>query len=79
MNYLFSIIRDVQRYICPNITVAQMIKSEKYSWCNDYIAKVHETIENIQIIDLYMNMNHEEIILNYENQLLSLEEIYLKR
>ena len=30
MNYLFSIIRDVQRYICPNITVAQMIKSEKY-------------------------------------------------
>ena len=73
MNFLFSVIRDVQRYICPNITVAQMIKSEKYSWCNDYIAKVHETIQNIQTIDLYMNMNHEEIILNYENQLLSLE------
>ncbi|MBQ8982442.1 MAG: ATP-binding protein [Lachnospiraceae bacterium] len=73
MNYLFSVIRDVHKNICPSLTVAQMIKSEKYSWCNDYIAKVHETIDNIRSIDLYMNMNHEEIIINYENQLLSLE------
>lgn len=73
MNYLLSIIRDVQIYICPNLTVAQMIKSEKHSWCNDYIAKIYETLENIRIIDLYMNMDHEEIIGNYESQILGLE------
>ena len=73
MNYLLSIIRDVQKYICPNITVDQMVKSEKHSWCNDYIAKVYETLENIRIIDLYMNMNHEEMIVNYESQLSDLE------
>jgi len=73
MNYLLSIIRDVQKNICPNITVGQMLKSEKHSWCNDYIAKISETLENIRTIDLYMNMNHEEIIVNYESQLLDLE------
>jgi len=73
MNYLFSIIRDVQKYICPNMKVNQMIKSEKYSWSNDYIAKIYETLENIRIIDLYMNMDHEEIITNYESQILDLE------
>ena len=73
MNYLLSIIRDVQKYICPSMSVPQMIKTEKYSWCNDYIAKVQETIESIRAIDLYLNTNHEEVIKNYENQLLSLE------
>lgn len=73
MNYLLSIIRDVQKNICPNITVDQMLKSEKHSWCNDYIAKVYETLENIRIIDMYMNMNHEEMIVNYESQLSDLE------
>ena len=73
MNYLLSIIRDVQKYICPNITANQMIKSEKHSWCNDYIAKIYETIENIRTIDLYMNMDHEDIIVNYESQLSDLE------
>lgn len=73
MNYLLSIIRDVQKYICPNITLIQMIKSEKHSWCNDYIAKAYESIESIRTIDLYMNMNHEEIIVNYEGQILNLE------
>lgn len=73
MNYLFSVIRDVKKCICPSMSVPQMLKTEKYSWCNDYIAKIHETLETLQVIDLYMNMNHEEIIINYENQLLSLE------
>ncbi|MDD3414427.1 MAG: ATP-binding protein [Lachnospiraceae bacterium] len=73
MNYLLSIIRDVQKNICSNITVSQMIKSEKHSWCNDYIAKVYETLDNIRVIDLYMNMNHEDTIINYESQILKLE------
>lgn len=73
MNYLLAIVRDVQKNICPNITVNQMLKSEKHSWCNDYIAKANETIENIRIIDLYMNMNHEEEIGNYESQISDLE------
>ncbi len=62
-----------KKYICPSMSVPQMIKTEKYSWCNDYIAKVQETIESIRAIDLYLNTNHEEVIKNYENQLLSLE------
>lgn len=73
MNYLLSIIRDVQKYIYPNITVAQMLKSEKHAWCNDYIAKAYETLETIRKIDLYMDLNNEETITNYENQILSLE------
>jgi hypothetical protein len=73
LNYLLSIIRDVQRYICPNMTVNQMLKSEKYLWCNEYISKAYETLEHIQIIDLYMNMDHKDIVVNYESQLLSLE------
>lgn len=73
MNYLLPIIRDVQKYICPNISVGQMIMSEKHSWCNDYLAKAYETLENIRIIDLYMNMNHEDIVVNYESQISSLE------
>ncbi|MCI8409124.1 MAG: hypothetical protein HFJ09_07630 [Lachnospiraceae bacterium] len=73
MNYLLSIIRDVQKYICPSITVEQMMKSEKHSWSNDYIAKVYETIDNIRTIDLYMNMNHDDIIVNYESQISNLE------
>ena len=73
MNYLLSVIRDVQKYICPNLSVPQMLKSEKYSWCNDYIAKTYETLENIRTIDLYMNMDNEETVINYESQILSLE------
>lgn len=73
MNYLLAVIRDVQKYVCPNITVPQMMKTEKHSWCNDYIAKLYETLENIKTIDLYMNMNHEETIVNYEGQILNLE------
>lgn len=73
VNYLLSIIRDVQKNICPNITVNKMLKSEKYSWCNDYIDKVYETLDNIRTIDLYMNMNNKNSIVNYESQLLNLE------
>lgn len=73
MNYLLSIIRDVRNCICSDITTNQMIKSEKHSWCNDYIAKIYETLENIRTIDLYMNLDHEDIIVNYESQLADLE------
>jgi hypothetical protein len=74
MNYLLATVRDVQKYICPEISVAQMMKSEKHAWCNDYIAKVNETLENIRIVDSYMNMNHNNEIEDYEAQVLSLEE-----
>jgi hypothetical protein len=74
MNYLLATVRDVQKYICPEISVAQMMKSEKHAWCNDYIAKVNETLENIRIVDSYMNMNHNNDIETYEAQVLSLEE-----
>lgn len=73
INYLLSTIRIVRKNICPNITVSQMLCMDKYSWCNDYIAKAHETVENIKIIDMYMNMNHEYEIIDYEGQIISLE------
>lgn len=73
INYLLSIVRAVQKNICPDITVAQMLCMDKYSWCNDYIAKAHETVENIKTIDMYMNMNHESDIGNYEGQIANLE------
>lgn len=73
INYLLSIIHDVKKYICPNLTVPQMISMDKYSWCNEYIAKAHETVEDIKIIDVYMNTNHEFNIGNYEGQIADLE------
>lgn len=69
LNYILSTIREVNKNICPNLKVEQMIKSEKYFWCNDYIEKAYETLDNMRKIDLYMNMDHENVINNYESQI----------
>lgn len=69
LNYILSTIREVNKNICPDLKVEQMIKSEKYFWCNDYIEKAYETLDNMRKIDLYMNMDHENVINNYENQI----------
>lgn len=73
LNYILSTIREVNKNICPNLKVEQMIQSEKYFWCNDYIERAYETLDDMRKIDLYMNMDHEDIINNYECQLSALE------